>query len=56
MVVKVWDSGGAGEVEEDAMMDHGTYILDMILVGLCRRVGSVASSAHYCHGMVDVFW
>ena len=34
------------------MVDCSELLIDTIWVNLCRRVGSVASSAH-CHGMMD---
>ena len=46
MLVKVWESGGGEEVDGDAMMACYMVLFDLNWVGLCRRVGSVASSPH----------
>ena len=34
------------------MVDCSEALIGMTWINLCRRVGSVASSAH-CHGMMD---
>ena len=51
-MVKVSESWGGEETEEDAMMNDWKDIFDLIWVGLCRRPGSVASSAH-SNEMID---
>ena len=55
MLVKVWDSGGAGEVEDDAMVGGPTVLSGQGRGSLAFAAvqAALASSAH-CNGM-DIF-